>query len=123
MSDQAAWFDFVRRHVDSIETLEILLLLHRAPDTSWTPPALDDHFGMKSGVADKRLQGLLKHGLVIRDPSGGYRLRPKTEDLRAGLEDLATAYAERRSTVVNTVFSENLARLRAFSNAFKVKSE
>lgn len=115
--------EFIRDYVDSIETLEILLLLNRAPDTFWTTTAIDSHFGMKQGTADKRLQAMLRNGLVTRGTSGGYRFMPRDEAQRALVAALATAYGDRRASVVNTVFSENLARLRAFSDAFKVKSE
>lgn len=123
MSQAVSWEQFVRQCVDSLETLEILLLLQREPAAHWTPVAIDSHFGMKSGLADKRLKTLLKHGLVIKNESGGFRFAPKNEELRAGAALLAVAYADRRSNVVNTIFSENLDRLRAFSDAFKVKSE
>jgi len=113
--------DFIRDHVDTIETLEILLLLQRGPDTYWTGSAIDSHIGMKEGTADKRLQGLVRSGLVARGTSGGYRFMPQKEEQRELVSMLATAYGERRASVVNTVFSENLARLRAFSDAFKVK--
>ncbi|MGA8808436.1 MAG: hypothetical protein WB973_11210 [Thermoanaerobaculia bacterium] len=123
MSLQQSVMEFISRYVDSMETLEIILLLQRAPDTFWTGSAIDSHFGMKQGTAEKRLHGLLQNRLVSRGTSGGYRYAPKDEELRAGVSALAIAYAERRAVVANIVFSENLERLRAFSDAFKVKSE
>lgn len=123
MSLQQSLIAFIRRYVGSMETLEILLLLQRAPDTFWTASAIDSHFGMKQGTAQERLQGLLQSHLVTRGTSGGYRYAPRDEELREGVSALAIAYAERRAVVANIVYSENLERLRAFSEAFKVKSE
>jgi DNA-binding IclR family transcriptional regulator len=115
--------DFIGRYVDSIETLEILLQLQRSPETVWMAPAMESHLGMKSGTAEKRLESLARHGFAIRGSSSGYRYGTPDKELDATVAELAAMYAERRVMVVNTIFSENLARLRAFSNAFKVKSE
>ena len=114
---------FIARYVDSMETLEILLLLQRAPDTFWTPSAIDSHLGMKSGVAENRLRGLLENNFVTKGISGGYRYNARGEERRVAVLALAAAYAETRAEVVNAVYSENLNRLRAFSDAFRVKSE
>ncbi|MEO8217607.1 MAG: hypothetical protein ABI718_11045 [Acidobacteriota bacterium] len=115
--------ELIARHIDSIEALEILLLLHRAPETSMTAAAIDSRLGLKSGIAEKRLQILLRTDLVLRETSGAYRYAVTDEDLNGRVADLASAYADRRTAVVNTVYSENLVRLRAFADAFKVKSE
>ncbi len=123
MSLQESVMELIRRYVDSMETLEIILLLHRAPDTFWTASAIDSHFGMKQGTAEKCLQGLLQNQLVTKGTSGGYRFAPNDEALREGVSALAVAYADRRALVASIVYNENLERLRAFSDAFKVKSE
>lgn len=123
MSIPAALEAFIHEHVDSIESLEILLLLRRASETFWRAEALESHLGMKSGSAEKRLDGLLRAHLVTQGSSGGYRYQPPSEEIAANVSALAEAYAERRTAVVNTVYSENLNRLRAFSNAFKMRSE
>jgi predicted transcriptional regulator len=115
--------EFIGQNIDSIETLEILLLLHRSPETYWMAPAIESHLGIKAGTADKRLQGLMNGGFIVKGTTGAYRYSPENEEQNASVSELATAYAEKRVAVVNAVFSENLARLRAFSNAFRVKSE
>jgi DNA-binding IclR family transcriptional regulator len=99
LSLQQAVMDLIRRYVDSMETLEIILLLQRAPDTFWTASAIDSHFGMRQGTAERRLQGLLENRLVTRGKSGGYRYAPEDEELRATVSALAIAYAERPSLV------------------------
>ena len=106
--------------IDSIETLEILLLLQRSPDTFWRPAAVGSHLGMGEGTAEKRLAGLLGRELVTKGTSGGYRYTPKDDEVREHVSALAAAYAEQRAAVVNAVFGENLTRIRAFADAFKV---
>jgi hypothetical protein len=99
VSLQQSVIDLIRRYIDSMETLEIILLLQRAPDTFWTASAIDSHFGMRQGTAEDRLQGLLENHLVTKGKSGGYRYAPEDEELRAGVSALAIAYAERPSLV------------------------
>ncbi len=114
---------FIARYVDSVETLETLLLLKRSSETFWMTSAIESHLGIKAGSAEKRLQSLLQNGFVVRGMSGAYRYCPKRADDDALVAELATAYAEQRTAVLNFLFSDSLARLRAFANAFKVKSE
>jgi len=114
---------FIARYVDSVETLETLLLLKRSSETFWMTSAIESHLGLKQGNAEKRLQLLLQNEFVVRGMSGGYRYCPKRAEDDVQVSELAVAYAERRAAVLNFLFSDNLARLRAFANAFKVKSE
>lgn len=123
MSQARSLNEFIGRYIDSIETLEILLLLQRSPDTFWRPEAIDSHLGLKPGISDNRLSGLLQNGLVTAGTSGGYRYQVQDEDLKSWVSKLTSEYANRRIHVVNTVYSENLARLRAFAEAFKMKGE
>jgi hypothetical protein len=111
---------FIARYVDSIETLETLLLLERSRETFWMTSAIESHLGFKAGSAEKRLQLLLQNGFVVRGMSGAYRYCPKRAEDDAQVAELAAAYADRRAAVLNVLFSDNLARLRAFANAFKV---
>jgi hypothetical protein len=115
--------EVIGRYIDSIETLDVLLLLQRSPDTFWRPEAIDSHLGLKSGMAAKKLESLMRDELVVCGNAGGYRYHVNDENLRNNIADLATAYADRRIAVVNAIYSENPARLRAFADAFKVKSE
>lgn len=115
--------DFIRDHVDSIETLEIILLLHRAPDTFWRPEAIESHLGLKPGTAEKCLQKLDVSGIALQGMTRGYRYRATDAAVDRSVKALAAAYAEHRISVVNAVYSENLRRLRAFADAFKVKGD
>lgn len=122
MSIPFAVEDFVARYIDSIETLEILLLLHRAPDTFWMPAAVESQLGMKRDTADGRMQALQNEGLLVRGMTGAYRYSPTAAEAREEVSALAVAYAEQRWLVVDAVFGRN-KHLRAFSDAFRVKSE
>jgi len=115
--------EFIAQYVDSIETLEILLLLHRSPDTYWIPKAIESHQGMKPGSAEPRLQRLVADRLVIKGQSGGYRYMVRDPALGRDVDALSAEYGERRVAVVDAIYSEKHSALRAFSDAFKIKGE
>ena len=114
---------FIARYIDSVETLEALLLLKRSSETFWMTSAIESHLGFKAGNVEKRLQSLLQNGFVVRGLSGAYRYSPERAEDDAQVAELAAAYADRRAAVLNALFNANLGPLRAFANAFKVKSE
>jgi hypothetical protein len=108
--------------IDSLESLEALALLHRSPDTFWSAEAVAAQIGARADIVAQKLQQLAKAGLLTRaKDSVAYRYAP---DAVAKCDDvglLIGAFASRRADVVNAVYSSNLERLRAFSNAFRLK--
>jgi hypothetical protein len=115
--------ELIESAVDSIETLEIVMLLRRSPQTFWADPAVAEQLGIRPDVARTKLQALHQRGiLTIGGQTGAYRYAPADVPLRETIDKLADAYGQQRSNVINAIYSANLERLRAFSNAFKVKA-
>ena len=113
---------FIAEAIDSVESLEILLLLRRSPDTFWASTAVAQQLGLSQAVADARLRNLQKGELVVSgSATGAFAYAVKSAERHALVDRLALAYAEQRIHVINTIYSENLERLRAFSNAFRLK--
>ncbi len=116
--------DFVVAHFDSVEALEIAMLLRRGPNTFWAAPAIAEHLGMRQNVAEAKLNALRDGGLLVRgDQTGAYRYSPANDELRQRVDALAEAYTDRRLSVINIIHSANLERLRAFSGAFRLKDK
>ena len=113
--------NLIATSIDSIEGLEILLLLRRSQHAYWATRAIAEQLGIAPEIVGTKLDALRRAGLVsVGEETGAFRYAPRNEDLAAAIGDLARAYNERRASVVNTIFSANLERLRAFSDAFKV---
>lgn len=111
-------------HIVSIEQLEILLLLQRRPEIEWDAAtlALEIRTSERSAVA--RLADLAARGFTgVRDDGGTlrYRYDPASDGLRRGVELLAKAYAERRYTVIDLVFSKPIENLRVYADAFRFR--
>ena len=108
--------------LDSVESIELLLLLRRAPDTFWRSEAASQQLGISRELADKKLAALTSGGLLVRgSETGAYRYAPRHEAIRENVDWLVDAYANRRVAVINAIYSANLEKLRAFSDAFKLK--
>ena len=109
---------------DSVEAIEILLLLRRSPNTYWTAKAISDVLGSRADLTEKKLSALASARLLKRgQTAGAYRYAPDEPVLETRVDRLAEAYETQRVHIINLIYSANLERLRAFSNAFKLKSE
>lgn len=113
-------------HITSVEQLEILLLLRDGTDSEWSPKRVSDEIRTSELSAEERLSALEASGLVTSHPNSGdrvYRFAPATESLRASVERLAAAYAERRYTVIDLIFSKPIDKLRVYADAFRFRKD
>ena len=113
---------FLRKHVDSIEGLELLLLLHFEPDTVWSVQDCADRLGIPPNICKRQLELLTSGGLLTTD-SAGSRFGPKTPELRGQVRRLVQVYGERRIEVVNSIVGRSLDRIREFADAFRLRKE
>ena len=112
----------IARHLDSVESIDILLLLRRSPQTYWGAPAIAEQLGIAPDIARAKIEALRSSGMItVGEQTGAFRYAPPDERTRGAVDELAALYATRRASVINTLYSANLERLRAFSNSFRVK--
>ena len=116
---------FLTDRIDSVEQLEVLLLLQQTPETEWTGESVARHLyreptsvGRRLGVL--RLQGLL-HASEGENPT--FRYAPSSDTLDATVRRLATAYAERRVSVLAIIAGKPMDNVRAFADAFRIRRE
>ncbi|HVG59747.1 MAG TPA: hypothetical protein VNA24_14415 [Hyalangium sp.] len=110
-------------HIDSIEKLEVLLLLRNRTEREWTASEAALELRITEASAATRLVDLASSGLLVgnRAAPTGYRYSPAhSEDVRA-ISELATAYAERRVSVITFIFSKPQERVRGFADAFLIR--
>jgi hypothetical protein len=114
---------FILNYIDSVEQLEILLLLSASLEKSWTVEQLNARIQSSPASVIQRLEGLVSRGLLAvstTDPVT-YQFRPANPDLVAAVEALATTYKERRLKVLECLFSKPQSSLRIFADSFKLK--
>jgi hypothetical protein len=114
--------ELIARAIDSVESIEIMMLLRRSPQTFWAAAAVAEQLGIRPEVAAAKLDALQHQNILKKgEVTGAFRYAPAGEELNQHLEELAAEYTDRRTNVINTIYSANLERLRTFSNAFRVK--
>lgn len=106
----------IRDNIDSVEQLEVLLLLQRTAPRTWNGSQVADELRIAAGSAQGRLQDLARRGfLAADDQSYSYRVGPQDGAVRA----LAQAYRERRVTVITMIFTRP-DPARALADAFLI---
>ena len=111
------------QHIDSVEQLEVLLLLKQAPEVEWTPAAIASILNGHPVSIAARLEALERARMIRRAPTSDvrYRYAPASTESAAAIEGLAQAYRERRVAVISLIASKPLENVRAFSDAFLFK--
>lgn len=113
---------FLMTHVDSIEKLEVLLLLRARTERPWTSSEVALELRITEASASARLEDLASSRLLVGDSGTpvAYRYSPaSSEDVRS-IAELATCYAERRVSVITFIFSKPQERVRGFADAFLI---
>ena len=114
---------FVAEHIHSVEQLEVLLLLRNSGAREWTAPevsrALSSHpHSVETRMLDLRARGLVESREGDHEFSFRYAPGAGTGEL---VDELARAYAERRTSVINLIFSKPIDSVRTLADAFRLR--
>ncbi|HEX2449554.1 MAG TPA: hypothetical protein VHJ69_00355 [Gemmatimonadales bacterium] len=113
---------FLNDHIDSVEQLEVLLLLHRAADADWTAEMVAAALYTQPASAARRLEALHTDGLIERAPGReAYRFVVDPAHRDELISAVADTYRERRVAVVTAIASKPMENVRAFSDAFRLR--
>lgn len=114
---------FLMLHIDSIEKLEVLLLLRARTEREWTCAEVALELRIAEASAASRLEALTASGLLVGN--GGrperYRYSPISSDDVRSVAELAAAYGERRVSVITFIFTKPQAHVQGFADAFLLK--
>jgi hypothetical protein len=116
---------FITTHIDSLEKLEVLLLLRARAEREWTASSVSMELRITELSATARLADLAARGLLVGNGATppSYRFSPSdTEDVQA-VAELATVYGAKRVSVISFIFSRPLDRVRGFAEAFVLKKD
>jgi len=114
---------FIRAHIRSLGQLEILLLLHGAPESSWTAAQITAELRSSLDSVTQRLAALESSGLVATDAADPqYRYAPATDELADHVAELGRLYRDYRERLIDTIYSSQ-EQLRNFSDAFRWRKD
>jgi hypothetical protein len=113
---------FIADHFDSIERLEILLLLRNRRPRDFAPAEVTAELRLGPASAPGQLAELARRGFVVAagEPPR-YRYAPDGSEKERLMNDLDRCYAERRVTVITQIFSPRGDPVRSFADAFKLR--
>ena len=112
----------VATHIQSVEQLEMLLLLNEHLNRAWTSEEVAAELRIDAMSAASRLQDLSARGFLAHN-SGSYRFRADNDELRRAVAALAEAYRDRRVSLINLIFSKPVDKVRLFADAFKLRKD
>lgn len=119
MSDPG-FLGLVRRHIHSVWSLELLLLLRSRVDEAWRAEALVRELRASTPLIADNLSHLQASGLVVQE-AGAWRYAPSTPELAAFCDQLAEAYRARPVAVINMIAAPN--PVQDLADAFKFKDD
>lgn len=114
---------FLATHFNSIEQLEVLILLRATADREWSAPEVSREVRSSVMSIQDRLADLAARGFLATREADAvllYRYAPATEDASRLIDRLASAYKERRLTVMNLIYVKPKSDAVSFSEAFKI---
>jgi predicted ArsR family transcriptional regulator len=113
---------FIDAHINSVEQLEVLLLLRSDPQRSWMSNEVSKELATSPDAAALRLADLAEQGLIEAegDPVPHYRYGTPSRKVAADVAAVAEAYAKRRVSVISAIFSEPTGPAESFSDAFRL---
>lgn len=114
---------FISTHIDSIEKLEVLLLLRTQAEREWTAREVSLELRIAEMSAAARLADLSSRRLVMPLGDGKYRYGPASAEDAQDVTDLAATYSTRRVSVISFIFSKPLEKVRGFADAFRLKRD
>jgi AraC-like DNA-binding protein len=112
---------FLYQHVESVEQLEVLILLLEHPERGWSPDEVARRLYSHPASIARRLAMLLGQGLLREIEPGCYQYAPRTDELHGTTLRVAAMYRERRVAVVTLIASKPIENVRAFSEAFRLR--
>src|SRR5687767_4484067 len=112
---------FLREHLQSITQLDLLLLLHTAPDRRFTATEVSRELRIPERMATGQLLDLARSGVLVAEDTEPpcWRFDPAGEHARV-VSALAEVASKRRRAVHDLILSEPSSDVQLFSDAFRL---
>jgi hypothetical protein len=129
MMEDAAFSDefcrFLRAAVPTVDAAELLLLLQREPQRSWTAQeaaaALLPAASLSEAEAARCFTIFQAAGLVASAADKRVQYSPGWGELDGYVRTLAQAYNERPVTLIRVIYALRDSKIQSFADAFKLK--
>lgn len=115
---------FIAQQIDSLAQLEALLLLRRESQRFWSASELSRTLYLSDEMCRGMFEDLERRKFVCRDPESD-RFRYDCSNVQADslLAMLAELYLERRVAVISEIYSNPVAKVQTFADAFRMRKD
>jgi hypothetical protein len=113
---------FIATHIDSVDQLEILLLLKRNFGRSWSSREVGGTLFTSSDTAATHLAGLAVKGLLTVGQNGDettYRYDCRDAKLDLAVSDLERLYPKHPVTIISSIFAKPSDKIRPFESCWE----
>ena len=114
--------EFIGKHIHSVAQLEILLMLRKEPERTWTSAEITSALYLQSQMVAQLLADIAQRGFAVQTENC-FRYQPANDADRQLIERLAQVYQERRVAVIAEIFSKPIDFIKAFADAFRLRKE
>jgi len=114
---------FILENIDSIERLEVLILLHRDSSRHWTAEAVNQELRSNIKWVQSHLEVLTKLNILQCEDKINYFYKPQTTELESLCSRLIQLYKERRVMVINFIYNQSAERIKSLADAFKIRRD
>ena len=116
---------FIASEIESLEQLEILLLLSGNPHKWWTAQSVYDVIKSSPASVQDRLKDFADRSILKRESEKEvrYQFSPTEEKLWRIVTELREAYKERSVKVVQAIYAKPPDPMTEFARAFRIRKE
>jgi hypothetical protein len=114
---------FVNDAVDSIEQLELLVMLIESSDRWWDAVSAGRALGINPGTMQRDLERLATRNLLAVNLGNdvSYRFEPGSPSLRATSQAFAAAYRKNPRALFRLAVERQKRAIRDFADAFRIR--
>jgi hypothetical protein len=113
---------FIDQNIESLAQLEALLLMRQDPQRHWDAAAIAKALYIPAELAGTLLEEFSRRGFIrANDPR--YTYQPADARLTQLIDEVATAYQDRRVAIIALIYSKPLNKVQTFADAFRLRKE
>lgn len=114
---------FLRTSIRSVWELELLLLLRKEPSRTWSAAELIRQLRASGLVINDALAELQRADIVAVEETGRFSYRPANAELAAVVDELAEAYANVPTSIMDVIWSTPRSNIEIFADAFRLRKD
>ncbi len=116
---------FYERHIDSVELLLVLILLHDEPTRLWTIERITDELRSSETSVEKRIQALVGRRVLHEDAVRGGEIfyRPYNAEMGAAIDEALLYYRDHSNRIIELIFSKPTNAIRSIADAFRFRKD